>query len=82
MKLRYDPATDAGYITFERGPSTESFELCDGIVIDLDADDQVVGIELEDISRKFDIEEMRAFIAARPVAEPARADAEHPGGVR
>ena len=71
MRLRYDPETDAGYIKFAPGPSTESFELCEGIVIDLDADEHVVGIEVEDMSQKFDVEEMRAVLEGEPAAQPA-----------
>ena len=71
MKFTHDPETDMAYIDVEPRPSTESFELCDGIVIDLDADEHVVGIEIEDASRKFDVEEMRAVLEGEPVAEPA-----------
>ena len=71
MRLGYDPETDSAYIKFEPQPSTESFELCEGIVIDLDADEHVVGIEIDWASRKFDVERMRAVIEGEPVAEPA-----------
>ena len=68
MRLGYDPETDSAYIKFEPQPSTESFELCDGIVIDLDADEHVVGIEIEWASKKVDIERLKAAL------EPATAD--------
>ena len=71
MRLRYDPATDAGYIKFAPGPSTESFELCEDIVIDLDADEHVVGIEIQWASKKFDVEELRAMLEGEPAAQPA-----------
>ena len=71
MRLGYDPETDSAYIKFEPQPSTESFELCDGIVIDLDADEHVVGIEIEWASKKFDVEEMRAALERAPAARPA-----------
>ena len=71
MKLSHDPETDMVYIEFEDRPSLESFELCDGIVIDLDADEHVVGIEIEDASRKFDIEQLRADLERKLAARPA-----------
>ena len=71
MKLSHDPETDMVYIEFEDRPSLESFELCDGIVIDLDADEHVVGIEIEDASRKFDVEQLRADLERKLAARPA-----------
>ena len=71
MKVSHDPETDMLYIEFEDRPSLESFELWDGIVIDLDADEHVVGIEIEGASRKFDIEQLRAALERKPAARPA-----------
>lgn len=71
MKLRYDPETDAAYIDIEPRPSTESFELCEDIVIDLDADGHVVGIEVQWASRKFDVERMRDALEREPAARSA-----------
>ena len=71
MRLSHDPETDSAYIKFEPQPSTESFELCDGIVIDLDADEHVVGIEIEWASKKFDVEQLRAALERAPAAGPA-----------
>ncbi len=71
MRLSYDPETASAYIEFEPQPSLESFELCDGIVIDLDAEEHVVGIEIEWASKKFDVEQMRADLERRPAVRPA-----------
>ena len=60
MNVTHDPETDMLYIEFEARPSLESFELYDGIVIDLDSDEHVVGIEIENASQKLDVEEFRA----------------------
>lgn len=62
MNVTHDPETDMLYIEFEDRPSLESFELYDGIVIDLDADEHVVGIEIEGASQKLDVEEFRASL--------------------
>ena len=71
MRLSHDPETDSAYIKFEPRPSTESFELCDGIVVDLDANEHVVGIEIEWASKKFDVEQLRAALERAPAAGPA-----------
>ena len=71
MKVSHDPETDMLYIEFEDRPSLESFELCDGIVVDLDADEHVVGIEIEDASQKLDIERLRAVLEPEAAARPA-----------
>ena len=71
MRVSHDPETDMLYIKFEERPSLESFELCDGIVIDLDADEHVVGIEIEWASKKFDVEKLRAVLEPEPASKPA-----------
>lgn len=71
MRLGYDPETDSAYIKFEPQPSTESFELCDGIVIDLDADKHVVGVEIEWASKKLDVEQLRATLEREAPAPPS-----------
>ncbi|MXZ46626.1 MAG: DUF2283 domain-containing protein [Chloroflexi bacterium] len=71
MKVTHDPETDMLYIEFEDRPSLESFELYDGIVVDLDANEHVVGIEIEDASKKLNVEEFRAALERRPAARPA-----------
>ena len=71
MRLRHDAETDMASIVFRRQPSVDSFELCEGIVIDLDEDGQVVAIEIEDASAKFDVEEMRDLLAPDPAERRA-----------
>ena len=71
MKVRHDPEADMLYIEFEEGPSLESFELLDGIVVDLDADEHVVGIEIDRASRRLDIGKLRAALEPEPAARPA-----------
>ena len=71
MKVSHDPETDMLYIEFEDRPSLESFELFDGIVVDLDADEHVVGIEIEDASQKLDVEQLRAALESKRVPRPA-----------
>ena len=71
MRLGYDRETDTAYIKFEPQPSTESFELSDGIVIDIDADEHVVGIEIQWASKKFDVDALKAALEPRATTLPA-----------
>ena len=71
MRLGYDRETDTAYIKFEPQPSTESFELSDGIVIDLDADEHVVGIEIQWASKKLDVEALKTDLEPKATTRPA-----------
>jgi uncharacterized protein YuzE len=55
MKLHYDTKTDSLYIDLIDRPSVESIEVAPGVVIDLDADGQAVGIDLDHASRVADL---------------------------
>lgn len=51
MKLRYDSKVDAAYITLDDAPVVESEQVRPGIVIDLDSQNRVVGIEILNVHR-------------------------------
>jgi uncharacterized protein YuzE len=55
MKFSYYPDTDTLYIDFADRPSVESDEVSPDVVIDLDAGNQIVGIEIEHASEKMDL---------------------------
>ncbi|HEV2106714.1 MAG TPA: DUF2283 domain-containing protein [Thermomicrobiales bacterium] len=55
MKLHYYPETDSLYIDFNARPSTDSHEIADGIVVDFDADGNVVGLDLDHASHNVDL---------------------------
>ena len=46
MKLHYDRETDSLYIDLNAGPSVDSREVQDGVVIDLDEKGPIVGIDI------------------------------------
>jgi len=46
MKVYFDPDVDALYIRLDDSPVIESEEVRPGIVLDFNADDQVVGFEI------------------------------------
>ena len=71
MRLGYDRETDTAYIKFEPQPSTESFELSDAIIIELDADEHVVGIEIQWASKQLDIEALKAALEPKATTRPA-----------
>lgn len=58
MKYDYDPETDSLYIKVSPQVSTDSEEVFDGIVFDYNADGKVVGIDIEDASKRFEIHEL------------------------
>jgi len=58
MKLSYYKDTDSLYIDLSSKPSEESREISEGIVIDYDAQGNVVGIDIDNASRKVDLEEV------------------------
>lgn len=52
MKIKYDKQADILYITLSEKPVVESDEEKKGIVLDYDADDNIVGIEVLNASKK------------------------------
>ena len=55
MKLHYYPETDSLYIELKNTPGTETVEVVEGLVVDLDEHGDVVGFDIESASRKFDL---------------------------
>ena len=52
MKLHYDPKTDSLYIELNGKAGADSQEIADGVVVDVDADGNPVGIDIEYASQK------------------------------
>ncbi len=67
MKLNYYPETDSLYIDLVDRPSVESREVSEGVVLDYDAEGSLVGIDIDNASRKLDLTE---FTLSRLPAEP------------
>jgi uncharacterized protein YuzE len=55
MKLHYYPETDSLYIELRALPGVEAKEVASGVVIDLDANGDVVGFDIDRASRRFDL---------------------------
>ena len=58
MKLNYHPETDSLYIDLSEKPSTESREISEGIVLDYDASGNLVGIDIDNASRKVQLKQL------------------------
>ena len=52
MKLDIDRKADALYLRLDDSPIAESQEVAPGIILDYNEDDQVVGIEMLNLSKR------------------------------
>lgn len=58
MKLNYYKDTDSLYIDLSSKPGADTREISEGIVLDYDADGNLVGIDIDNASRKVDLKEV------------------------
>jgi len=58
MKLNYYPDTDSLYIDLADRSSTESKEVSEGVVLDYDAQGNLVGIDIDNASKKLNLKEL------------------------
>jgi len=58
MKLNYYPETDSLYIDLSEKPSVESREISAGVVLDYDVEGHLVGIDIDNASRKVDLKKL------------------------
>jgi uncharacterized protein YuzE len=58
MKLNYYSETDSLYIDLSEQPSVDSREVSEGIVLDYDAAGNLVGIDIDNASRKVDLQKL------------------------
>ena len=60
MKLLYYPETDSLYIDLNDSTSTDSLEIAEGVVVDLDANGNIVGMDIDNASQKIDLKTLEA----------------------
>jgi len=58
MKLNYYPETDFLYIDLSSKKSASSQEISEGIVVDFDTHGNIVGLDIDNASRKLDLKEL------------------------
>ena len=69
MKLNYHSDTDSLYIDLSTRPSAESREVSEGVLLDYDDQGNLVGIDIDNASRKLDLSE----VVTTRIPHPARA---------
>ena len=58
MRINYYAETDSLYIDLSSKPSVDSREVSDGVILDYDADGNLVGIDIDQASTKLEIQEL------------------------
>ncbi|MDD3581968.1 MAG: DUF2283 domain-containing protein [Desulfobacca sp.] len=58
MKISYYPDTDSLYIDLSEQPSSESREISAGVVLDYDAEGHLVGIDIDNASKKVELKKV------------------------
>jgi len=77
MRMRYSQEADAIYIRLKESKIVNSDEVSDGLIIDYNADGDVVGIEILWVSEKADLEQLivqsfnKVMVEATKTAEVA-----------
>jgi uncharacterized protein YuzE len=69
MKLHYYPETDSLYIELKDVPGVETREIVEGLIVDLDANGDVVGFDIDGASGKLDLSKIETI--ALPAASAA-----------
>ncbi len=59
MKLNYYQDTDSLYIDLSTGKGVDSREISEGVVLDYDKKGKLVGIDIDNASKKLDLSELR-----------------------
>ena len=67
MKLNYYPATDSLYIDLSERPGVQSKEISEGVVLDYDAEGNLMSIDIDNASRKVELKQLT--LSKLPVVE-------------
>jgi uncharacterized protein YuzE len=60
MKFHYYPETDSLYIDLSEKKGVDSREVVPGVVMDFDADGQLVGVDIDNASKVVDLSRLEA----------------------
>jgi len=58
MRISYYPDTDSLYIDLSEEKSAESREISEGVVLDYDAQGRLVGIDIDNASKKVELKKL------------------------
>ena len=61
MKFHYYPETDSLYIELKQIPGVETREIVEGLMVDLDANGDVVGFDIDGASTKLDLSKVETI---------------------
>ena len=61
MKLHYYPETDSLYIELKDIAGTQTREIVEGLIVDLDENGDVVGLDIDHASGKLDLSKIETF---------------------
>jgi len=61
MRIKVDKETDTLYFRLDENKIVESEEIKPGIILDYDENDQVVGVEFLNVSKRTSIEELNTM---------------------
>jgi uncharacterized protein YuzE len=67
MKISYYPDTDSLYIDLSEQPGAESREISEGVVLDYDAQGRLVGIDIDNASKKVELKKL--ILSKLPASE-------------
>ena len=68
MRVQYYPETDSLYIELKAGAGCETREIASGLNVDIDAEGDVVGIDIDHASRKLDLTSVETIALPFPSA--------------
>jgi uncharacterized protein YuzE len=58
MRIEYFPKTDSLYIDLADRPGTDTREIAEGVVLDIDESGNVVGIDIDQASKHLDLRKL------------------------
>lgn len=58
MRIQYYPETDSLYLDLSSKESAESREISEGVVLDYDAEGNLVGIDIDNASKKLELKKL------------------------
>ena len=61
MKLRIDEKADALYLRLDEAPIKDSEEVKPGIILDYDANDNIVGVEILSLSKRVSSRDLKSL---------------------